>query len=255
MEKTSQCLSDFDMQCNTVLICSWDDWSCRQFPHCYCFLCLWLTHLVASQYCCHGNKITSCFSGHGNSANQCCCWGEELTFFWRWILMMHNIFKGHYFSGCRRQHNLVSYISSDKNLQIFVSSVWLYWWYHKSHFPSQNIRLHILFPLSSIVTAKFILCWGCFTGKWAGFFLPLSCESLLCVTIMCVGVGHHAGAAAEQYERSSPYSINVIIGRHESSVSREAEAHARLFFVYRSIEAYKLNSAMFDNLLLSFFNI
>ena len=45
-------------------------------------------------------------------------------------------------------------------------------------------------------------------------------------TIMCMGVGLHAGAVEEQYGPSSRYSINVIIARHESSLSREAEAHA-----------------------------
>lgn len=45
-------------------------------------------------------------------------------------------------------------------------------------------------------------------------------------TIMCVGAELHAGAAAEQYMPSSRYSINVIIARHESSVSHETEAHA-----------------------------
>lgn len=53
-------------------------------------------------------------------------------------------------------------------------------------------------------------------------------------TIMCMAAGLHAGAVAEQYRPSSRYSINVIIARHESSVSGEAEAHARLFFVYPS---------------------
>lgn len=43
---------------------------------------------------------------------------------------------------------------------------------------------------------------------------------------MCMGAGLHEGAAAEQYECSSYYSINVIMARHESSVSSEAEAHA-----------------------------
>lgn len=51
-------------------------------------------------------------------------------------------------------------------------------------------------------------------------------------TIMCMGAGLHAEAAAEQYRPSSRYSINVIIARHESSMSSEAEAHARLFFVH-----------------------
>lgn len=55
-------------------------------------------------------------------------------------------------------------------------------------------------------------------------------------TTMCVGAGLHAGAAAEQYKPSSRYSINVIIARHECSVSSEAEAHARLFFVYCSLK-------------------
>lgn len=45
-------------------------------------------------------------------------------------------------------------------------------------------------------------------------------------TIMCNGAGLHAGAAAEQYICSSLHSLNVIIVRHQSSVSSEAEAHA-----------------------------
>lgn len=68
-------------------------------------------------------------------------------------------------------------------------------------------------------------------------------------TIMCVGAGLHAGAAAEQYKPSSRYSINVIIARHESSVSSEAEAHARLFFVYRSSLSQRVSSSLFDNIL------
>lgn len=45
---------------------------------------------------------------------------------------------------------------------------------------------------------------------------------------MCMGAGLHEGAAAEQYECSSYYSINVIIARHENSMSSEAGAHAAL---------------------------
>lgn len=45
-------------------------------------------------------------------------------------------------------------------------------------------------------------------------------------TIMFMGAGQLAGAVAEQYSPSSRYPINVIIARHESSVSSEAEAHA-----------------------------
>lgn len=67
-------------------------------------------------------------------------------------------------------------------------------------------------------------------------------------TIMCVGAGLHAGAAAEQYEPSSRYSINVIIARHESSLSSEAEAHARLFFVYPSSLSQRVSSTSFNNL-------
>lgn len=68
-------------------------------------------------------------------------------------------------------------------------------------------------------------------------------------TIMCVGAGLHARAAVEQYKPSSCYSINVIIARHESSKSSEAEAHAQLFFVYRSSLSQRLSSTLFDNIL------
>ncbi len=70
---------------------------------------------------------------------------------------------------------------------------------------------------------------------------------------MCVGAGLHAGAAAEQYEPSSRYSINVIIARHESSLSSEAEAHARLFFVYPSSLSQRVSSTWFNNLSFPFF--
>ena len=78
-------------------------------------------------------------------------------------------------------------------------------------------------------------------------FLVLSPERLLCVYYHVWGAGLHAGAAAEQYKPSSPYSINVIIARHESSVSSEAEAHARLFFVYHPSLSRRVRSAVFDD--------
>lgn len=70
-------------------------------------------------------------------------------------------------------------------------------------------------------------------GKCGGFFSIIHVKGCFVFTIMCVGAGLLPGAAAEQYEPSSCYSINVIIARHESSMSSEGEAHARLFFVYR----------------------
>lgn len=79
-------------------------------------------------------------------------------------------------------------------------------------------------------------------------FLVLAPERLLCVYYHVWGAGLHAGAAAEQYKPSSSYSINVIIARHESSVSSEAEAHARLFFVYRPSLCQRLSSPAFDDL-------
>lgn len=59
----------------------------------------------------------------------------------------------------------------------------------------------------------------------------------------------HTEAAAEQYRPSSRYSINVIIARHESSVSREAEAHARLLYVYPWGLSQRVTSTLLDTLL------
>lgn len=66
--------------------------------------------------------------------------------------------------------------------------------------------------------------------------------------IMCMGAGLHAGAVVEQYKPSSRYSINVIIARHESSMSSEAEAHARMFLFYRSSLSKRLISTFLNDL-------
>ena len=65
-----------------------------------------------------------------------------------------------------------------------------------------------------------------------------------------MGAGLHAVAAAEQYRPSSRYSINVIITKHESSVSSEAEAHAQLFIVYPWGLSQRVTSTLLDTLLL-----
>lgn len=48
--------------------------------------------LIASWPCCHGNKITSCVWGHGNSANQRCCWGKKEAGPFFKILDLYNVY-------------------------------------------------------------------------------------------------------------------------------------------------------------------
>lgn len=67
------------------------------------------------------------------------------------------------------------------------------------------------------------------------------------------GVGLHEGAAAEQYECSSYYSINVIIARHESSVSSEAEAHAALLIAKACLK--RAISATSEDILVTLVNV
>lgn len=164
---------------------------------------------------CHGNKITSRFWGHGNSANQCCCRGEKRSwpFFaldlynvqnllccrWNWpfgSVPLEPTFCGFYvplYVGLWQVcswHMTTSAKHRLSKFELFQIGVCSYWGFHSNNI----VRLQYYFL--------------------KGFFVH---------AIKCMGAGLHGNALA-----SSHYSINLITARHGSNSTRAVTCSAVL---------------------------